>query len=700
MPRCWFPGHRGRPRRRSTSRARWWSSRPSRSTSSTRPRSKAWRADTRARAAYERTGGRGGRRRPDEIIVQEMVPGDGDGQLAYCALYKDGGPVADDDRPAAPPAPVGLRPRQHVRRDRRASRARRAVGAGSSRRSATTAWSRWSTSRTHATACPSCSTSTRGPGATTRWAPPRASTSRTCCSATSAVRTGTVRAHGRGCAGSGSTTDVPNACRDIWRGRLRLRDYVRSLRGVDTEAVFVAAGPPAGAARARRCCRTSRSGGGCERCSSRLIRSDRSTTCASRTTSVPAAATRRTALGQGDGAGRLRRRDAPRQAPAALLGTSQDRVPHARGQVRGGRLSAGRPGVDRRAAEARARRRVARGVAGARRPGAAGRRGVGARPRRRVAAVRPGRGHAVPVVGGVHPPRPRTPGPRRPAPAGRPRLLRGAPGPPASRAAGAATAARPAQPRVVVPELAAAHGAARPLRLAARADQPGRRTARCPGWHPGRTVTSGASCSPTTSRPPRACTTSSCCARPERERRLPLVVELRPRALHDRPTAPCERLRDEGCEIGVHGLRHDGRDLGSRPGAAQAAAGACGRPPTAGARSGSARRRPSARGTSCRAWGSTTTPPTPTPTPTSRSRAAAAATCRSSTTGWWSCRSPCPRTTRCSRSWVTPTVRCGWRRRVSCGPEAAWCSCSATPTTRTVPRPSAGSRCWRSSART
>jgi D-aspartate ligase len=33
-------------------------------------------------------------------------------------------------------------------------------------------------------------------------------------------------------------TDLPNACRDIWRGRLRLRDYARSLRGIDTEAVF------------------------------------------------------------------------------------------------------------------------------------------------------------------------------------------------------------------------------------------------------------------------------------------------------------------------------------------------------------------------------------------------------------------------------------------------------------------------------
>jgi D-aspartate ligase len=33
-------------------------------------------------------------------------------------------------------------------------------------------------------------------------------------------------------------TDVPNAVRDIRAGTLRTRDYLRSLRGVDTEAVF------------------------------------------------------------------------------------------------------------------------------------------------------------------------------------------------------------------------------------------------------------------------------------------------------------------------------------------------------------------------------------------------------------------------------------------------------------------------------
>ena len=39
------------------------------------------------------------------------------------------------------------------------------------------------------------------------------------------------------------STDVPNAVRDIWGGRLRPREYLRSLRGVHTEAVFSADDP-------------------------------------------------------------------------------------------------------------------------------------------------------------------------------------------------------------------------------------------------------------------------------------------------------------------------------------------------------------------------------------------------------------------------------------------------------------------------
>jgi predicted ATP-grasp superfamily ATP-dependent carboligase len=49
---------------------------------------KAWRADDRAqlRDAYRRATGVV---RPDEVIVQELIAGGGDAQLAYCALFKD-----------------------------------------------------------------------------------------------------------------------------------------------------------------------------------------------------------------------------------------------------------------------------------------------------------------------------------------------------------------------------------------------------------------------------------------------------------------------------------------------------------------------------------------------------------------------------------------------------------------------------------
>src|SRR5262249_1761605 len=52
-------------------------------------RAKAWRADTRSQLVerYIRAAAIVG---PDEVIVQELIPGDGRRQLAYCALYKEG----------------------------------------------------------------------------------------------------------------------------------------------------------------------------------------------------------------------------------------------------------------------------------------------------------------------------------------------------------------------------------------------------------------------------------------------------------------------------------------------------------------------------------------------------------------------------------------------------------------------------------
>ncbi len=54
---------------------------------------KAWRADTReelalrVRAAAAVVGS-------EEVVVQELIPGDGETQLAYCGMFKDGAPLA------------------------------------------------------------------------------------------------------------------------------------------------------------------------------------------------------------------------------------------------------------------------------------------------------------------------------------------------------------------------------------------------------------------------------------------------------------------------------------------------------------------------------------------------------------------------------------------------------------------------------
>ncbi len=56
-------------------------------------RCKAWRADSRDelthrfRAAAAVVG-------TEEVVIQELIPGAGDTQLAYCAMFKDGSPVA------------------------------------------------------------------------------------------------------------------------------------------------------------------------------------------------------------------------------------------------------------------------------------------------------------------------------------------------------------------------------------------------------------------------------------------------------------------------------------------------------------------------------------------------------------------------------------------------------------------------------
>jgi D-aspartate ligase len=56
-------------------------------------KAKAWRADSipELRALFDRAAGIVG---PGEVMVQELIPGDGKQQFAYCAFYRDGRPVA------------------------------------------------------------------------------------------------------------------------------------------------------------------------------------------------------------------------------------------------------------------------------------------------------------------------------------------------------------------------------------------------------------------------------------------------------------------------------------------------------------------------------------------------------------------------------------------------------------------------------
>ena len=206
---------------------------------------KAWRADTRAelalrfRAAAALVG-------TDEVVIQELIPGDGDTQLAYCAFFKDEAPLA---------SMVVNRLRQHPVEFGRASTFVRTVdipeveemSVGFCARSATTASSSSSTSTTCATDRPSSWTSTRGPGATTAWASAPAWIFPTSCMP---IRSGS-RFPAESEAQPGISwirlaTDLPTAAGELARRRLDWRAYLRSLRVFDVESVFTPDDPRPG----------------------------------------------------------------------------------------------------------------------------------------------------------------------------------------------------------------------------------------------------------------------------------------------------------------------------------------------------------------------------------------------------------------------------------------------------------------------
>ena len=172
-------------------------------------KAKAWRVDTRAqlREAYERAVEITG---PGEVIVQELVPGGGAAQVAYCALFVRGEAVAEM---------TVVRRRQHPSDFGRAStfvEYKRHPRDGVPRLLDVNArtWGYHSLGAAAGVDFPyllfreqlglPVEPVRARPGV--RW----------------------VRL----------LTDLPNAVRDVRAGRLRVRPYLRSLRGTDTEAVF------------------------------------------------------------------------------------------------------------------------------------------------------------------------------------------------------------------------------------------------------------------------------------------------------------------------------------------------------------------------------------------------------------------------------------------------------------------------------
>ena len=197
---------------------------------------KAWRADTAAElaVAFRRAAGIVP---AGEVIVQEMIPGDGQQQYAYCAFFRAGRPVA---------SMTVRRRRQHPHDFGRASTYVETISMPE-------------------LAEPSCRfLAAIGYYGLVELEYKRDPRDGVCKLLDVNARTWgyhslgqsagvdfpyllfrdqigapVEEAHARaGVRWIRLSTDVPNALRDIRAGRLRSRDYLRSLRGVDTEAVF------------------------------------------------------------------------------------------------------------------------------------------------------------------------------------------------------------------------------------------------------------------------------------------------------------------------------------------------------------------------------------------------------------------------------------------------------------------------------
>ena len=205
---------------------------------------KAWRADTpeqlRAvyRAAVDVVPA-------DQVIVQELVPGNGGSQLAYCAFFKDGAAVADM---------TVNRLRQHPSDFGRASTFVETIDMPEIAELATRFLrdikfyglvevefkrdARDGRPKLLDVNARTWGYHTLGPAAGVDF--PYLLFQDQVGEDVASVRART------GVRWIRLETDVPNALRDIWRGDIGWRDYVRTLRGVDTEAVFSLTDPMPG----------------------------------------------------------------------------------------------------------------------------------------------------------------------------------------------------------------------------------------------------------------------------------------------------------------------------------------------------------------------------------------------------------------------------------------------------------------------
>lgn len=199
-------------------------------------RAKAWRADTAEELAFAF------RRATEimpasEIIVQEMIPGGGEQQYAYCAFFREGGPVGSMTvrRRRQHPSDFGVASTfvETISLPELAEPSCRFLTAIDYYGLVELEYKR----DPRDGVCKLLDVNARTWGYHSVGRP--AGVDFPYLLFRDQIGAPVEEAHARpGVGWIRLSTDVPNALRDIWAGRLRPGEYLRSLRGVRTEAVF------------------------------------------------------------------------------------------------------------------------------------------------------------------------------------------------------------------------------------------------------------------------------------------------------------------------------------------------------------------------------------------------------------------------------------------------------------------------------